>query len=46
MNEHLKSRIPLANQNLNFQQMRNKNGPNLKTVLDDIDSRFILLFAI
>ena len=41
MNEHLKKRIPLTNQHLNFQQMKDENGPNLKSVLDEIDSKFI-----
>jgi hypothetical protein len=41
MNEQLKNRIQ-AYQNLNFQQMRNENGANLKSVQDDKDSRFIV----
>ena len=32
MNEHLKKRIPLNYQNLNFHEMRDENGPNLKSV--------------
>ena len=44
MNEHLKNRIPFTYQHLNFQQMKDENVPNLKSVLDEIDSRF-LLFA-
>jgi hypothetical protein len=41
MNEQIKTRIPLAYQHLNFHEMKDENGPNLKSVLDEIDSKFI-----
>jgi hypothetical protein len=30
-------------QNLNFQQMRNEDGPNLRSVLNQIDSKLLTL---
>ena len=46
MNEHLKNRIPLTYQHLNFHEMKDENGPNLKSVLDEIDSKFSSFFLI
>ncbi len=45
MNEHLKNRIPFTYQHLNFHEMKDENGPNLKSVLDEIDSKFGSLFG-
>ncbi len=46
MNEYLKNRIPFTYQHLNFHEMRDENGPNLKSVLDEIDSRFGYFFLV
>ena len=43
MNEYLDQRIPIMYQNLNFQQMRNEDGPNLGSVLNQIDSKLLIL---
>ena len=39
MNEYLAQRIPVRYQNLNFQQMRDEEGPNLGSVLNQIDNK-------
>ena len=44
MNEHLKNRIPFTYQHLNFHEMKDENGPNLKSALDEIDSKFSSFF--
>jgi hypothetical protein len=44
MNEHLKNRIPLTCQHLNFREIKDENGPNLKSSLDEIDSKFEIVF--
>jgi hypothetical protein len=43
MNEYLAQRIPVRYQNLNFQQMRDEEGPNLGSVLNQIDSKLLTL---